>query len=42
MRLWKDARAELVPFLAFDREITTVICTRTPLLSQARSRMSAT
>jgi transposase-like protein len=27
IRLWENARAEFVPFLAFDREIRTVICT---------------
>jgi hypothetical protein len=27
MRLWENAWAELVPFLSFDREIRTVICT---------------
>jgi len=26
-RLWENAWAEFVPFLAFDREIRTVICT---------------
>ena len=27
IRLWENARAEFVPFLRFDREIRTVICT---------------
>ncbi len=27
VRLWENAWAEFVPFLAFDREIRTVICT---------------
>jgi hypothetical protein len=27
IRLWENAWAEFVPFLAFDREIRTVICT---------------
>jgi len=30
IRLWENAWAEFVPFLAFDREIRTVICTTTP------------
>ena len=29
IRLWENAWAEFVPFLAFDREIRTVICTAT-------------
>jgi transposase-like protein len=29
IRLWESAWAEFVPFLAFDREIRTVICTFT-------------
>jgi putative transposase len=44
VRLWENAWAEFVPFLAFDREIRTVICTtnaieslnaRVPPLSQS-------
>jgi mutator family transposase len=32
IRMWENAWAEFVPFLAFDREIRAVICTTNPLV----------
>jgi putative transposase len=41
VRLWEHAWAELVPFLAFDREIRAVICTTNAIESlNARFRRS--
>ena len=41
VRLWENAWAEFVPFLAFDREIRTVICTTNAIESlNARFRRS--
>ena len=41
VRLWENARAEFVPFLAFDREIRTIICTTNAIESlNARFRRS--
>src|SRR2546430_14154617 len=42
IRLWENAWAEFVPFLAFDREIRTVICTTNAIESiNARLRRAA-
>jgi putative transposase len=39
IRLWTNARAEFVPFLQFDREIRTIICTTNAIeLINARIR----
>jgi len=41
VRLWENAWAEFVPFLAFDREIRTIICTTNAIESlNARFRRS--
>ena len=41
IRLWENAWAEFVPFLAFDREIRTIICTTNAIESlNARFRRS--
>jgi len=40
IRLWENAWAEFVPFLRFDREIRTVICTTNAIESITKKKLS--